>query len=148
LIVGNLYKLGAGGILRRCVLEQKIPMILEEAHDEIAGGHYGGREYAQNILCAGIWWPTLHKYAKEYCTSCDVCQRVGKPTRRDEIPLNPYITLQAFDKWAIDFVGPNKPQGKMLGERYIITAKKYLTRWEETTPITDCTIEIDAQFFF
>jgi hypothetical protein len=78
LIAGNLYKLGADGILRRCVLEHERPMILEEAHDGIAGGHYAGRETAQNILCAGIWWPTLHKDAKEYCQSCDVCQRVGK----------------------------------------------------------------------
>jgi hypothetical protein len=48
-----------------CV-EHEISMILEEAHDGIAGGHYAGKVTAKNILCAGIWWPTLHKYAKEY----------------------------------------------------------------------------------
>jgi hypothetical protein len=89
LIIGNLYNLGVDGILRHCVLEHEILMKLEEAHDGIAGGHYAGRETAQKILCTGIWWHTLHKYAKEYCHSCDVCQRVGKPSRRDEIPLNP-----------------------------------------------------------
>jgi hypothetical protein len=89
LIVGNLYKLGADGILRWCVLEHERSIILEEAHDGIVGGHYAGREMTQNILCVGLWWPTLHKYAKEYCQSCDVCQRVGKPSRRDEMLLNP-----------------------------------------------------------
>jgi hypothetical protein len=89
LIAGNLYKMGADGILRRCVLEHERPVILEEVHDGIVGGHYAGRETAQNILCAGIWWPTLHKDVKEYCQSCDVCQRVGNPSRRDEMPLNP-----------------------------------------------------------
>jgi hypothetical protein len=89
LIVGNLYKFGVDGILRCCVLEHERPMILEEAHDGIPGGHYAGRETAQKIFCMGIWWPTLHKYVKEYCQSCDVCQRVGKPSRREEIPLNP-----------------------------------------------------------
>ena len=44
LIEGNLYKLGANGILRRCVLEHERPMILEEVHDGIVGGHYAGRE--------------------------------------------------------------------------------------------------------
>jgi hypothetical protein len=41
------------------------------------------------ILRAGLWWPTLHKDAKEYYKACDVCQRVGKPSRRDEMPLAP-----------------------------------------------------------
>jgi hypothetical protein len=36
LIAGNLYKLGAHGILRRCVLEHERTMILLEAHEGIA----------------------------------------------------------------------------------------------------------------
>jgi hypothetical protein len=58
-------------------------MILEESCDEIAEGHYAWRENEKNILCARIWWPTLHKDAKEYYQSCDICQRMGKPSRRD-----------------------------------------------------------------
>jgi hypothetical protein len=61
---------------------------------------------------------------KEYCQSCDVCQRVGNPSRRDEIPLNPQVMLQAFEKWAIDFVGPINPQERRSGERYIITVTR------------------------
>jgi hypothetical protein len=93
-IAGNLYKLGEDRILRHCVLENERPMILEEEDDGIAGGHYAGREIAQNILCAGIWWPTLHKDAKEYFQSWDVYERVGNPYRRDEIPLKStgYVT--------------------------------------------------------
>jgi hypothetical protein len=66
LIVGSLYKLGTDGILRQCVLEHERPMILTEAHDEIVGGHYAGRKTTQKMLCTGLWWPTLHKDAKEY----------------------------------------------------------------------------------
>jgi len=64
-------------------------MILTEAHDRIASGHCAGRATAQNIVCPGLWWPTLHKDVKEYCKSCDVCQRVGKPSSRDEMSLKP-----------------------------------------------------------
>jgi hypothetical protein len=69
---------------------------------------------------------------------------VGKPSRRDEIPLNPQVTLQAFDKWAIDFAGPINPQERRSRERYIITVTEYLTRWEEATLVIDCISETDA----
>ena len=89
LIAGQLYKMGPNEILRRCVLEHERPLILAEAHSGAAGGHYAGKAIAQNILTAGLWWPTIHKDAREYCHSYDICQRTGKPSRRDEMPLVP-----------------------------------------------------------
>jgi hypothetical protein len=81
--------MGPDEILRRCVMEAERPLILREAHEGITGGHYAGKEMTQNVLRVVMWWPTLHKDAKEYYKSCDVCQRVGKPSRRDEMPLVP-----------------------------------------------------------
>jgi hypothetical protein len=69
---------------------------------------------------APLWWPTVHKDAKEYCQTYDVCQRVGKPSRRDEIPLMPQVTLQVFDKWVVDFIGPINPPTRRSRARYII----------------------------
>jgi hypothetical protein len=54
LIAGNLYKLGADVILRRCVLENERPMILSEAHKTIARGHYAGKVTMQKILCTRL----------------------------------------------------------------------------------------------
>ena len=73
LIAGQMYKMGLDEILRRCVLEHEKPLILAEAHSGAAGGHYAGKSTAQKILAAGLWWPTLHKDAREYCHICDIC---------------------------------------------------------------------------
>jgi hypothetical protein len=54
LIVGLLYKMGPDEIMRRCVMEAYIPLILAEAHEGIAGGHYAGKATVQKILRAGL----------------------------------------------------------------------------------------------
>ena len=85
---------------------------------------------------------------RKYYRNYDKCQRTGKPSRHDEMPLAPQITLQAFDKWPVDFVGPISPTGKQTGARYIITATDYFTRWEEVAPIKDCIAATAAHFLF
>jgi hypothetical protein len=87
LIAGQIYNMGPDEILRRCIMETERSLILTESHEGIVGGNYIGRSIAQKVLRAGLWWPTLHKDAKEYARAYDVCQRVGKPSQRDEISL-------------------------------------------------------------
>jgi transposase InsO family protein len=140
--------MGPNEILRRCVMDIERPFILVEAHEGIVVGHYVGKETTHKVIRAGLWWPTLHKDTKEYYRACDVCQRVGKPSRRDEMPLAPKMNLQSFEKWAIDFVGPINLLGKHTGARYIITATEYLTRWEKETTVKDCSATTTAQFIF
>jgi hypothetical protein len=43
LIVGQIYNMGHDEIPRRCVMEEERPLILAEAHESIAGGHYAGK---------------------------------------------------------------------------------------------------------
>jgi hypothetical protein len=62
--------------------------------------------------------------------------------------LAPQLTLHAFDKWAIGFMGSINPLGKRTGARYIITATEYLTRWDEVRVVKVCSATIATHFIF
>ncbi|RVW58665.1 putative mitochondrial protein, partial [Vitis vinifera] len=57
-------------------------------------------------LQSGFCWPSLFKDAHTMCRSCDRCQRLGKLTRRNQMPMNPILIVDLFDVWGIDFMGP------------------------------------------
>jgi hypothetical protein len=59
--------MGADNILRRCVIEQERPGILAEVHEGITRENYAGKSIAHKVLHAGLWWPTIHKDANDYC---------------------------------------------------------------------------------
>jgi hypothetical protein len=79
--------MGVDNILRRYVLEHERPRILAESHEGMVGWDYAGKAITQKVLHIGLWWPTIDSDSKEYCQRCNVYQRVGKPNRRDEMPL-------------------------------------------------------------
>ena len=122
--------------------------ILWECHCEVAGGHVGAKPTARKILQVGLWRPTVQKYSKAYVKKCDVYQRIGCLSHRDELPLQPIRALQPFEKWVVDFVGPISPVARHLQARYIITATDYLTRWAEATPVKDSMTDTTTRFIF
>eukprot|EP00253_Pinus_taeda_P002875 PITA_02875 len=69
---------------------------------------------------------------------------MGKPTPRDEMPLQPQVTLEPFEKWHMDFVGPINPPSRQRS--YIIVCTDYLTKWAETKAIKATTEEKVAKF--
>ena len=69
---------------------------------------------------------------------------MGKHTPRDEMPLQPQVTLEPFDKWGMDFIGPiNPPSGQ---KKYIIVCIDYLTKWDETKAVMVATEEKVIEF--
>jgi hypothetical protein len=118
--------LGLEKILRICVLDHERYDILWECHNGVAGGHVGGKATIIKVLQAWLWWTTMFKDTKAH----DVCQRVGKPYQRDELPLHPIKDLQALKKWDIDFIRPINPPARHSKVRYIITTTYYLMRWD------------------
>lgn len=92
-----LYRRGADQIVRRCVPEEEVPLILEHCHSFTYAGHFGASKTAAKILQSGFYWPTLFKDAFEFVKMCDRCQCTGNIFRRNEIPLNSILEVELFD---------------------------------------------------
>jgi len=58
-------------------MDHKRLIILWEIHNEVAGGHCGGKDTTPKVLQTGSWWFTLFKDVKEYAKYCDIYQRTG-----------------------------------------------------------------------
>jgi hypothetical protein len=99
----------------------------------------------QKILRVGS---TMFKHAKDYTKYCDVCQRVGKSSHKDDFPLHLVRALQDFEKWEVDFIGHINPPAKHSKARYIIIAIDYLTQWDEAEHVRDCSIDTETKFIF
>eukprot|EP00253_Pinus_taeda_P035980 PITA_35980 len=130
----------------RCVREDEMPDILKACHDEPCGGHFADKRTAYKILSLGYFWPSLFKDAKQYVKRCDSCQRVGKPTLLNEIPLQPQVLIEPFEKWALDFIGPINPPSKQ--KKYILICTDYVTKWVEAKALVYVTENSVVNFLY
>ncbi|RVW12407.1 Pol polyprotein [Vitis vinifera] len=65
------------------------------------------------------------------CRSCDRCQRLGKLTCRNQMPMNPILIVDLFVVWGIDFMGPFPTS---FGNSYILVGVDYVSKWVEVIP--------------
>jgi hypothetical protein len=86
----------------------------------------------------------MEVYIREYVKACDICQRNKTPRRKPAGLLEPIIIERPFKMVGIDIVGPLTPS---FGDRYIIVATDYFTKWaqKKATPTFDA-VET-ARFF-
>ena len=126
-----MFKYWADQIIKRCVPEEEQQGILSHYHENAYGGHFDSKKTTMKILQSGFYWSSLFKDAHAMCRTCNRCQRFGKLTRRNMMPLNPILVVDIFDVWGIDFMGSFPTY---FGYSYILVGVDYVSKWVEAIP--------------
>ncbi|OMH81098.1 Transposon Ty3-I Gag-Pol polyprotein [Zancudomyces culisetae] len=112
-------KFGIREVLHELNCKEKII----ELHNE----NHLGVHNTWNIVKEKYYSPKLFEITKHVVNFCDVCQRYKSSNKRKNL-FNPIIALQPFDVIGLDIIGPINPTSAE-GNRYIISAIDYLTKW-------------------
>jgi len=129
--------------LLRVVRTFELDAILYMMHNSPTAGHFS-IEIMFNKIRTRYYWPQMYEAIREYVRNCDQCQRRGKP--RTQQLLHPIPTHAPFYQIGIDFVGPLPRTQK--GNRYIIVAMDYLTKWPEARPTPTNTAAEAEKFIY
>src|SRR5919109_4402181 len=131
------------GQLLRVLLQHEIEPVLFMMHNHPLGGHLGV-DIVFNKIRNLYYWPQMYEDIKAYIQACDSCQRRGR--RRNKEPLQPIPVGDPFYQIGIDIVGP-LPKTKQ-GNKYIVVATDYLTKWPEAKALTEATALQVANFIY
>ncbi|KAM2798278.1 hypothetical protein COP1_003248 [Malus domestica] len=123
-----LWKYCPDQVIRRCVHDSEFNAILTFCHTYACGGHFGTQRTALKVLECGFYWPTIFRDARTFCMSCDRCQRTGNIGPKQQMPQTPIFSVEIFDVWGIDFMGPFPSSQGFL---YILLAVDYVSKWVE-----------------
>ena len=145
-ISGCLFHTGLDQEIWRCIGENEIYDVLKACHDGPCGRHFVDKRTAHKVLRMGYYWPSLFKDARKYVRAYNSCQRMGQPNHRDEMPLNPQVILEPFERWALDFIDLiNPPSNQKV---YILVCTDYMTKWVEAKALLKANEESVLTFLF
>src|ERR1044072_95584 len=117
--------------------------ILYLFHDDPISGHLGYK-IMFNKIKQRYFWPGMYNEIEAYMKSCYQCQLRG-PQKKNN-PLNPIIPTGPFERIGIDIVGPLTVTER--GNRYIIVAMNYFTRWPEARALKEANALTVSTFIY
>ena len=137
-----LFRKQKGKLLK--VLKQgETEAVLYLYHDNPVAGHFGYNKMFDKVR-RNYYWPQMYEEIRKYVSSCYQCQMQASKRKNNE--LNPLEPTGAWRRVGIDFIGPLELTTK--GNRYIITAMDYFTRWPEARAVPHANAEAAATFIY
>lgn len=102
--------------------------VLVHAHDDLMGGHLGTFKTYEKLRDR-FYWRGMYKDVEHWVRSCVDCATRKRPRNNLRAPLLPIPVDGAFDRLAVDCLGPLPVTWS--GKRYIVVFTEYMTKWPE-----------------
>lgn len=129
---------------KRVVLPVKYwALAFKEAHDSIWAGHLRGPQTLERLKRM-YWWPHMKRSVRSWVAACQDC---GSRKAKPQIvvpPLRSVRTGDVCDRWAVDVAGPLPVTAQ--GNRYVIAAVEYTTRYAVAEAVPEHTAKSIARF--
>ena len=102
--------------------------LLTACHDDPTAGHLSTLKTYEKVRMR-YFWNGMFKDIEHWCHSCIDCAMKKVPRGKRKAPLLPIPVDGAFDRVAVDALGPFPATND--GNRYILVFSDYYTRWPE-----------------
>lgn len=106
--------------------------ILTWGHDDPTAGHFGTTKTYEKLRTR-YYWRHMFSDIQHWIRSCADCSMRKTPRNRHKAPLMPIPVEGAFDRLAVDCLGPLTTSAQ--GNRYVVVFCDAFTRWSEAFPV-------------
>ena len=134
-ILYRRFKDRYGYTILQLVLPRKFrEKVMLLAHENILAGHMGVKKTYEKIS-AHFFFPGIGRSVKEWCKTCDQCQRATPKGRNKKVELGqmPIIDVP-FKRVSIDIIGKISPCTESKNQ-YILTLIDFATRFPEAVAL-------------
>ena len=110
--------------------------ILHENHDSPISGHLGRKKTLNRIL-RNFYWCGIGKHVKNYCKSCETCQKIKPQYRKPQGLMEPIFSSKPWEMVAADLVGPLPASHSH--HKWILVIRDHFSKWVDLFPLKRAT---------
>lgn len=119
---------------------QQRAALLHKYHEDL---RHLAADNLMRILNSRLYWPNMRSDVIKFVKECSQCQK-SPPRGSIQWPLNPLPPVEIFHRWGLDVIGRLPRTNR--GNRYILVAVDYATKWTIARAVPDSTVEAFACF--
>ncbi|KAJ8006814.1 hypothetical protein DPEC_G00111130 [Dallia pectoralis] len=116
--------------------------VLQQLHGGVGAGHFGVSKTLKRVR-QGFYWARHRRDVEDICRRWDECAAKKGPSGRSHALLQQFPVGEPMERLGVDIVGPFPISEK--GNRFILTAMDYFTKWPEAYAIPDQEAETVAE---
>ncbi|RXN05567.1 Retrovirus-related Pol poly from transposon [Labeo rohita] len=116
--------------------------VLRWVHGAAGSGHFGNAKTVRRLR-QRFYWPGCRQDAELHVHCCDVCTAQKGPSRRSHAPLQQYLVGAPMERIGVDILGPFPITE--AGNRFVLVAMDYFTKWPEAYAVPDQSASTSAQ---